>query len=143
MRASWCPAAVLALAIAACASTPPPVPTRVIDLEDVTPSAIAKLSDDDKRTLNAVASYIATHEERVVACFAREAMKGHVLAGEVVMRWTIDATGATSNITVSRRTLDENAVSQCLVGAIAHWQLPIPYGGPVTVNVPFAFGVQP
>jgi TonB family protein len=65
-------------------------------------------------------------------------------AGQVLVDFTIEATGAVTNARVSRTAFDSPAFARCLTSAVLTWVFPRPSdGGRVRVNYPFSFGAHP
>jgi hypothetical protein len=122
MRSSWCPAFVLVVVVSMSCVRPPPPEA----LPPKTPADEAKTRLGD-----------------IKRCYEGELKKNPALSGTLVMHWTIEASGATRNVSVERDTLNNSVVAACIGALIARWHFPPPEGGSADVSFPFVFQSNP
>ena len=80
--------------------------------------------------------------KQVQFCYERSLVTSPKLAGKVVVKFSIGPTGAVTNASVSKTTLNNQTVEDCIVKKILRWKFPQPEGGgEVNVNYPFVFQV--
>lgn len=83
---------------------------------------------------------IRTHLGEVRRCYQQQLAKQPDLAGTVVVRFTIAASGAVTGARVASSSLASPAVGECLVRRSLTWLFPRPRGGGiVNVSYPFVF----
>ncbi len=91
----------------------------------------------DKALIDAV---IRRHLAQIRYCYQRELSKQPDLAGKVVVKFVIDATGAVEKAEIRTSTLDNATVEECLVNRFLRMQFPEPKGGGIViVSYPFLF----
>lgn len=89
----------------------------------------------DKRIIHKV---ISQHRSDIEGCIKVEGSQG-----EIIVKWTIDATGNVPNAFVTESTMGNPSVEACLVKSIQHWRFPAPKnGGVVIVSYPFVFETE-
>lgn len=71
---------------------------------------------------------IRPHERAMASCFARAGEARKYLSGEIVMRFVVSATGATSDVQVIRNGLGSYPVESCLVLQAKQIVFPAPEG---------------
>ncbi|MBT8491953.1 MAG: TonB family protein, partial [Deltaproteobacteria bacterium] len=65
------------------------------------------------------------------------------LGGKVVIRWTINASGKVIRAKVSKTSMKNGRVEDCIVRQVLRMQFPKPKGGSkAVVNYPFVFAQQ-
>ncbi|MCS6912511.1 MAG: AgmX/PglI C-terminal domain-containing protein [Myxococcales bacterium] len=85
---------------------------------------------------------INDHVGAVQACYERNLMRDHSLAGKITFDWVISPSGAVSSVRVRASTMPGSAVSSCVLQEIRSWVFPAPEGGSVSVTYPFIFTAQ-
>jgi hypothetical protein len=85
---------------------------------------------------------IAKYLSQVRACY-EEGLRGNPgLTGQVTMQFEIGARGTLNYTKVSRSSLGNNLVEQCISGKMMTWQFPQPLGG-MNVKVSYPFLLRP
>ena len=83
---------------------------------------------------------IRRHLNEVKYCYTKEQQHNHKLAGRVVARFTISATGQVVASSISSSTLGNKTVEACIATAVRRWLFPRPAGGGIVmVSYPFVF----
>jgi outer membrane biosynthesis protein TonB len=83
---------------------------------------------------------IRRHLPQIRYCYQKEVQQNHLLYGKVVTHFTISKSGSVSTAKVSRSTLSEAAVGDCIVRTMFRMNFPKPKGGGhVLVTYPFTF----
>jgi hypothetical protein len=81
---------------------------------------------------------INSHIHELQACYERQLVMNHNLAGKVTFEWVIGTSGSVTTVDIKASTLSSNKVASCMQAAIHRWQFPAPSGGQVTVIYPIA-----
>jgi hypothetical protein len=104
------------------------------------------LGDPQNRPFNGrmvkseVQKVVNSHLREVQACYEKQLVGDHSLAGWVKYIWVIETSGTVGLVRFrSGRELGAE-VPVCIQQAIARWRFPRPDGGAVTVIYPFIFG---
>jgi hypothetical protein len=78
------------------------------------------------------------HRNEVKYCYDKELAKHPELFGRVTVQFTIAGLGKVVGANVSQSTMHNEAVEQCIAGAVRRWDFPRPEGGGlVMVSYPF------
>ena len=81
---------------------------------------------------------VRQHRREVKYCYEQQLQKNRELAGRVVVRFTIAATGSVVASVVKESTIKNIAVENCIASKIRRWVFPEPNGGGIViVNYPF------
>lgn len=87
---------------------------------------------------------IRRHINEVRACYDRALARDPSLSGRVLVRFTIDASGAVSSAEVQDSDLGDASVEACIQAAARRWRFPEPAGGGIViVTYPFVFTTAP
>ena len=76
-------------------------------------------------------------------CYEKALLTDATLAGNILVQWTIGGQGGVSDAKVVRSQLSNAQLHQCLLTEIVHVHFPVPQGGVVVVQYPFAFSSTP
>ncbi len=119
---------------------PPPViaeaPRRVDKAEPPAAEVVQRPTIDVAATRAAVRSQLGPIQQ----CYERAKMDDATLKGTVTARLTVAPDGSVANVEISSSTLKSAQAERCMVGEIAHWQLPRPSGGAaISFKYPFVF----
>jgi Ca-activated chloride channel family protein len=127
-------------------SLPTPAPEAVASLEPATrvPAAPAAAADEsvvlgsiDKSVIDRV---VRQRLQGIRACYQRGLQLRPGLAGRVVARFVIDATGAVTGVEMRSSTLSDPSVEACIAEQLQRMAFPEPAGGGVVVvSYPFVF----
>ncbi|MBA2661695.1 MAG: TonB family protein [Bradymonadaceae bacterium] len=83
---------------------------------------------------------VRQHRREITYCYETELQKNRNLAGRVVVRFTISATGSVVSAVTAETSLNNAAVERCMSERIRRWVFPEPKGGGIViVNYPFNF----
>ena len=85
---------------------------------------------------------INEHVAQVQACYEKNLMRDHSLAGKITFDWVIAPTGSVASIRVRSSTMAGSSVSTCIMQEVRGSNLPTPEGGSVAVTYPFIFSAQ-
>ena len=77
------------------------------------------------------------HINEVKYCYEHGLMKNHALEGIVAVKFTIGLTGSVTKSKVTKSTLGNQAVEQCIAQAVRRWTFPQPCGEKIVVTYPF------
>jgi hypothetical protein len=80
----------------------------------------------------------ARYKSSIKACVDVSKAKHPELTGTIVIRWTINNDGSTTNIQIATEEFRNSPIGMCLVEAIKLWKFP-PYSGPLMIPVIFPF----
>jgi metallo-beta-lactamase class B len=81
---------------------------------------------------------IRRHINEVKYCYEKRLFQQPELFGKIMVRFTVDATGAVIKAEPESSTLDDAPVEACIVQAVRRWEFPKPLdGGTVTFTYPF------
>ncbi len=83
---------------------------------------------------------VNSHLREVQACYEKQLVRNHSLAGWVKYIWVIETSGAVGLVKFRSGSELGAEVPVCIQQAIARWRFPKPEGGTVTVIYPFIFG---
>jgi TonB family protein len=75
-------------------------------------------------------------------CYERDLAKKPDLMGQVLVRFTISASGDVIASYLESSTIGSPAVEQCTVQAVRRWQFPKPLGGGIVI-VSYPFVLKP
>ena len=79
------------------------------------------------------------YASRAQGCFDRATRNQRTVRGRVVVAFTIGASGAVSQSSVSRNTTGIDSLGQCLANQVRTWRLPAPPAGqPMSLEMPFS-----
>jgi hypothetical protein len=83
---------------------------------------------------------IKQNMNRLRYCYQRELTKDPTLGGKVVVKFSIDKTGAVSSAAIKSSSLNNTAVESCMTKSFMSFKFPEPKGGGVViVSYPFLF----
>jgi len=83
---------------------------------------------------------IRRHQNEVKYCYERVLVKQPDLAGKVDLKFVIDSAGNVSSSSITKSTIGNAEVEQCVAARAQRWKFPQPTGGGiVVVNYPFVF----
>jgi hypothetical protein len=85
---------------------------------------------------------IAKYLAQVRACYEQGLQKNSALAGQVSMGFEINGGGALNYAKVSKSSLGDSQVEQCISERMMTWKFPKPVGG-VNVKVVYPFLLRP
>ena len=81
---------------------------------------------------------VRQHRREIKYCYEKELQKNKSLKGRVVVQFTISPAGDVVAALITKSTLNNTAVEQCMQGKIRRWTFPEPKGGGIVkVNYPF------
>ncbi len=80
---------------------------------------------------------IRSHIDEVKYCYEQELTKDHSLFGQIMVQFTIAASGQVIASVLQSSTMGNGRVESCTVQAVRRWQFPKPLGGIVIVSYPF------
>ncbi len=86
-----------------------------------------------------VQSVVRAGAAPLAACYQTALAAQPGLAGEIALRFTVDASGAPQGTTVARTTLPAGAFQACVLTAFGALRFPASSAGVLTVNYPLAF----
>lgn len=72
-------------------------------------------------------------------CYEKALLADPGLAGNIVMQWTIEGNGGTTNVKVVKSQLGNSGLHSCLARELTHIKFPSPSGGAVIIKFPFSF----
>jgi hypothetical protein len=84
---------------------------------------------------------VKAHEGALRACYESEAQRNPNLRGGVTVAWSIDASGAVTNASLSGSTLQNPRVEGCIVRQVKAWHFPTSDAPTNVASYPFRFGV--
>ena len=83
---------------------------------------------------------VRRHLNELRFCYESEVTRNAGLGGQVIVQFTISASGAVINSMLGNSSLRNPRAETCIVQAVRHWEFPYPPGGGlVTVSYPFVF----
>ncbi|MBC8070727.1 MAG: TonB family protein [Deltaproteobacteria bacterium] len=89
----------------------------------------------DKEVIRRV---VRAHIDEVRSCYNSGLVRDPRLAGRVVVQFAVGPTGAVQSASVTSSTVADDAVNNCILGAVQRWKFPVPEGGgTVSVTYPF------
>ncbi|MCE9574776.1 MAG: AgmX/PglI C-terminal domain-containing protein [Deltaproteobacteria bacterium] len=103
-----------------------------------TPDAFYGVRSVDPQEIRAL---VTLHHPQLRTCYQRAAQRDHALAGEAVLHFAIDATGAVDGVRVDG-TLDDGDAVACLASEVATWRFR-EGSGVTAVNYPLRFALSP
>lgn len=86
-----------------------------------------------------VQEFIKSHSREVQKCYERILRNNNMLQGSLVVEAIIDPSGRVVHTTISKDSLYDTNVKQCVLTTFKSWNFPQPKGGYVTISVPFNF----
>ena len=86
-----------------------------------------------------VLKVINKHLREVQYCYEKTLLKDPGLKGNLTLEWVIKTNGQVGRVKQKTSTLQNPAVSSCIISSIKRWQFPKPRGGVVVVSYPFIF----
>jgi hypothetical protein len=141
--------ALLALAAAVSCIRPPAPPAspasagKAPTAAVTPPTATPAVPVDDERDTHHMASELRSRLPAIERCYDDQLAANPGLVGKLVMRWTIEPSGATTDVAVDSETMPEPAVGACIVELVKVWRFQAFSGDSVKVSVPFVFGIPP
>lgn len=83
---------------------------------------------------------VRRRQDRIRLCYERQLNFVPGLKGKVTVQFLIDGTGSVMKNTISEDTMQNKAVSDCILSEVKSWTFPKPKGGAtVKVDYPFVF----
>ena len=83
---------------------------------------------------------VRQHRNEIRYCYEKQLQKKPDLAGKVVVKFVVSATGKVQSAVVAETTLKDEAVEGCVTKRVRRWTFPEPKGGGiVVVKYPFLF----
>jgi len=83
---------------------------------------------------------INRNKAQIRYCYEVELQRNQKLAGRVMVKWIIAATGAVARVKIRESTMNNSRVDRCIASKIKDWQFPEPAGGGIVeVEYPFVF----
>jgi outer membrane biosynthesis protein TonB len=82
---------------------------------------------------------LAKYLSKFQYCYEKALLNDASLAGTVVVQWTIESSGAASDVKIVRSQIPNKGMQNCLAREIGKINFPHPSGGSVTIKYPFAF----
>ena len=105
-----------------------------------TPTAAPKQGSLPKE---AIRNVIRAAQPQIRFCYEEELKKAPKLAGRFTARFVIDEKGVAQEISFSKDTLQQPAVTACITKVLSSLRFPAPSGGSVSVRYPFSFSPSP
>lgn len=151
-RFRWgaCGIALGGAAMLACTSAPPVLSESRAESARTTPRATVSAGTLERNPVTSrppsfadlELSFVEAEVKRRMAglqqCYERRLAARPRLAGEVVIHWTITETGYVPESCITRDTVEDRELTDC-VNALAKAPFPAPPGGTVAVSFPFVF----
>lgn len=106
------------------------------------PPAALQAAGSGRLSRAQIQKVINEHVAQVQACYERNLMRDHSLAGKVTFDWVIAESGSVASARVRSSTMAGSSVSACILQEIRSWTFPAPEGGTVAVTYPFIFSAQ-
>jgi TonB family protein len=113
---------------------PGPLPGRRKPLK-----AAEALAPTGTLSKEAIRDVIHRYRMQVRYCYESQLERHPALAGKVVMRFTIAASGTVESAEVSESTVGNDELHRCLAQRVRSWKFPAFDGGQVKVSYPFMF----
>ena len=108
-----------------------------VDAEPGSPEVQGSL---DKEIIRKV---VRQHRREIKYCYEKELQKDADLEGDVLVKFTISATGNVVAALIEKDTMNNDAVTSCIQAKIRRWVFPEPKGGGiVVVRYPFEFSAE-
>lgn len=86
---------------------------------------------------------VFSRKNAIKTCYQRELQRSQGLGGKIVIHWEINSAGAVTRANVSKTTMHNGRVEDCIVRQVLRMQFPKPKGGSkAVVNYPFVFAQQ-
>ncbi len=86
-----------------------------------------------------IKTVVAKQVGRARACYDRALKRNPDLSGRLMARFTIVETGQVDGLGVVEDTLRDTRLRRCVLTQMQLWRFPLPLGGPIVVQYPFAF----
>jgi len=87
----------------------------------------------------AISKVVNRRKRAVKGCYEKELKRTPDLSGKVSVQFEILESGRVGEVRVLEDTIDNEAVSKCIVRQIKRWRFPKPDGGSVRTTFPFVF----
>lgn len=89
-------------------------------------------------TVERIGSTVRHHTSDVRACYVHALTLRPALSGQLVVRFTVEASGVVSAVRIERDTVGDRSMNECVLAAVRGWQFP--RGAEAeTVSYPFQF----
>jgi len=82
---------------------------------------------------------LSKHVQKFQYCYEKALLTDASLAGNIIMQWTITASGSPTEVKVVRSAMNNPTFHSCITRELSGIQFPKPSGGSVTVKYPLAF----
>ncbi len=83
---------------------------------------------------------VREHRREISACYQQQLQKDASLQGQITISFVIDMSGKVAGSKVSKTTMNNKAVEDCIALRVQRWRFPQPKGGGIVrVNYPFTF----
>jgi beta-lactamase regulating signal transducer with metallopeptidase domain len=103
------------------------------------PAFQQQAAPEDASYLEAVSTEVKRHAAELAGCFERRLRVHPELAGEVVIHWTITSDGKVPDQCITRDTVGDTEVADCVNQLVTDARFPAPHGAAVNVEFPFVF----
>jgi hypothetical protein len=110
-----------------------------VDAERLPPPAV---TPEDTFDLSLVEHEVNRHLGDLKECFEQRLLVHPELSGEVVIHWTIATDGGVAEQCITRDTVNDDEVRDCVNKLVERSRFPPP-SGPVRVSLPFVFSARP
>lgn len=97
------------------------------------------LLPEDANYLAVVAIEVQRHAEDLKRCFQGRRLVNPALSGEVVIHWTITTDGKVPDQCITRDTVGDPEIADCVNKLVTDSRFPAPPGAAVSVEFPFVF----
>jgi TonB family protein len=94
---------------------------------------------DGALSANVVAAEIERRKDAIVSAYEHALRRNPELAGQIEVRFKIDARGQVRDVVITRDTLGDTATSERVKSVLASWRFPAPRDGDEYFAYPFTF----
>ncbi|HEU0029863.1 MAG TPA: M56 family metallopeptidase [Kofleriaceae bacterium] len=125
------------------AAPAPPLGTLSVGAASVRPWGLAPppaIASDDE--LTSVQTEVARRLGALEACYERRLADDPMLAGTIVLQWTIGGTGEVAALYVPTDTVHDSQLLSCVEDVVESTRFPAPRTGTVDVVFPFVFDAR-
>lgn len=86
-----------------------------------------------------VYAVISKHQQAILRCYEKQLARKPGLSGKISFEWTVKTNGSVTKTREQSSTLNDAAVSKCVIDVIKTMKFPKPKGGEVVIVYPFFF----